>query len=64
MSQVPSPHLRFPPSKDEILHLRQMGVDGCLGSGAIQDHLVGFHLMTIFTDQSHISKVIVLSQVS
>ena len=41
-----------------------MGVDGCLGSGAIQDHLVGFQLMTILTGQSHISKVFVLSQVS
>ena len=26
-------------------------------SGAIQDHLVGFQLMTILTGQSHISKV-------
>ena len=33
-----------------------MGVGGCLGSGAIQDHLVGFQLMTILTGQSHISK--------
>ena len=42
-----------------------MGVDGYLGSGAIQDHLVGFQLVTILTDQSHISKVwvIVLYQV-
>ena len=41
-----------------------MGVDGCLGTGATQDHFVGFHLMNILTGQSHISKVIVLSQVS
>ena len=43
-----------------------MGVDSCLGTGAIQDHFVGFHLMTILTGQSHISKVwvIVLYQVS
>ncbi len=34
-----------------------MGVGGCLGSGAIQNHLVGFQLGTILTDQSHISKV-------
>ena len=33
-----------------------MGVGGCLGSGAIKDHLVGFQLMTIPTGQSHISK--------
>ena len=33
-------------------------------TGSSQDHLVGFHLMTILTGQSHISKVVVLSQVS
>ena len=33
-------------------------------TGSSQDHLVGFHLLTILTGQSHISKVIVLSQVS
>ena len=37
-----------------------MGADGCLWSGAIQDHLVGFQLMTILTGQSHISKVLVI----
>ena len=37
-----------------------MGVGGCLGSGAIQNHLVGFQLGTILTDQSHISKVWVI----
>ena len=52
--------------KDEILQLRPMGADACLWSGAIQDHLVGFQLMTILTGQSHIIKVrvIVLYQVS
>ena len=34
------------------------------GTGCSQDHLVGFHLLTILTGKSHISKVIVLSQVS
>ena len=48
--------------KDEILQLRPMGADACLWSGAIQDHLVGFQLMTILTGQSHISKVWVISK--
>ena len=43
--------------KDGILKLRPMGVDGCLMTGAIQDHFVGFRLMTILTGQSYISKV-------
>ena len=34
------------------------------GAGRCQDHPVRFHLLTILTGQSHISKVIVLSQVS
>ena len=33
-------------------------------TGGSQDHLVCFHLLTILTGQGHISKVIVLSQVS
>ena len=33
-------------------------------TGSCQDHLMCFHLLTILTGQSHISKVIVLSQVS
>ena len=33
-------------------------------TGSSQDHLVCFHLLTILTSQSHISKVIVFSQVS
>ena len=33
-------------------------------TGGCQDHLVSFHLLTILTCQSHISKVIVFSQVS
>ena len=33
------------------------------GTGSSQDHLVCFHLLTILTGQSHISEVIVLSQV-
>ena len=41
-----------------------MDVDGCLGTGASQDHLVSLRLLTILTGQGHISKVIVLSQVS
>ena len=43
-----------------------MDADGCLLSGAFQDHLLGFQVMTILTGQSHISKVrvIVLYQVS
>ena len=32
------------------------------GTWSCQDHLVCFHLLTILTGQSHISKVIVLSQ--
>ena len=43
--------------KDEILKLRPMGVDGCLMTGAIQDHFVGFRLMTILAGQSYISEV-------
>ena len=43
--------------KDGILKLRPKGVDGCLMTGAIQDHFVGFRLMTILTGQSYISKV-------
>ena len=34
-----------------------MDADGCLLSGAFQDHLLGFQVMTILTGQSHISKV-------
>ena len=34
-----------------------MGVDGCLMTGAIQDHFVGFRLMTILAGQSYISEV-------
>ena len=34
------------------------------GTGSSQDHLVCFHLLTILAGQSHISKVIVISQVS
>ena len=43
-----------------------MDADDCLLSGAFQDHLLGFQVMTILTGQSHISKVrvIVLYQVS
>ena len=33
-------------------------------TGSSQDHLVCFHLLTTLTGQSHISEVIVLSQVS
>ena len=29
-----------------------------------QDHLVSFHLLTILTGQGHISKVVVISQIS
>ena len=43
--------------KDEILKLRPIGVDGCLMTGAIQDHFVGFRLMTILAGQSYISEV-------
>ena len=52
--------------KEEILQLITMDADGCLLSGAFQDHLLGFQVMTILTGQSHISKVrvIVLYQVS
>ena len=52
--------------KEEILQLITMDADGCLLSGAFQDHLLGFQMMTILTGQSHISKVrvIVLYQVS
>ena len=39
-----------------------MGADGCLLSGAIQDHLLGFQLMAILTGQSHISKVLILPE--
>ena len=34
------------------------------GTGSSQDHFVCFHLLTMLTGQSHISKVIVLCQVS
>ena len=34
-----------------------MGVDGCLMTGAIQDHFVGFRLVTILAGQSYISEV-------
>ena len=43
--------------KDGILKLRPKGVDGCLMTGAIQDHFVGFRLMTILAGQSYISEV-------
>ena len=33
-------------------------------TGSSQDHLVCFHLLTILTGQSHISKVVVLSKAS
>ena len=40
--------------KDEILQRRSMDVDGCLGTGASQDYLVGFHQLTILTCQGDI----------
>ena len=33
------------------------------GTGCCQDHLMGLHLVTILTGQSHISKVKVLPQI-
>ena len=34
------------------------------GTGGSQDHLVRLHLLTIIANQSHISKVIIFSEVS
>ena len=50
--------------KDEILKLKQMCMDGCLGAGASQDNLVGLDWLTTLTDQSHISELFVISRVS
>ena len=50
--------------KDEILKLKPMCMDGCLGAGASQDNLVGLHRLTTLTDQSHINELLLISRVS
>ena len=40
--------------------LKPRGVDGCLGTGASQDHLVGFHQLTILAGQGNIRELLVL----
>ena len=37
-------------------------VDGCLGTGASQDYVVGFHQLTILTSQGDIRELLVVSK--
>ena len=50
--------------KDKIPQLKPKDVDGSFVTGASQDHLVGFHKLTIFTSQSNIRKLLVTPQVT
>ena len=47
--------------KDKIPQLKPKDVDGTFVTGASQDHLVGFHKMTIFTGQGNIRKLLGIS---
>ena len=46
---------------NEILQRRSMCVNANFWTGASQDHLVGFHKLTIFTSQSNIRKLLGIS---
>ena len=47
--------------KDKIPQLKPKDVDGSFVTGASQDHLVGFHKLTIFTGQGNIRKLLGIS---
>ena len=48
----------------DVVNVDVGGVDVMIPVLPSKDHLVSFHQLTILTGQSHISKVVVLSQVS
>ena len=50
--------------RKNIPQLKPRGVDGCFGTGASQDYLVGFHQLTILTGQGNIRELLVVSKVS